>query len=106
MKNGERHGIFTDDNYGGRKGRAAMDAVMKRYFILSAIHLERRNCAYTDCDATAYYDRIIPAIQTLYHKVGVPIETARWLNKALQQMEYHMSTEFGESMEYNTSTRD
>ena len=94
MTNGERHGIFTDDNYGGRKGRAAMDAVMKRYFILSAIYLERRNCVYTDCDATACYDRMIPECTAIHlQSLGLPPPTVKYSVLLNHNMKHHIKTE-------------
>ena len=59
IANAEQHNMVPMNNSGGRKGRSAIDVVMLKYFTLGIMHMQRRNCALTDCDAKACYDRIL-----------------------------------------------
>ena len=39
-----------------------------------------RNFAFSDCDATACYDRILPhMLSMIYEKMGLPKQTCHWL---------------------------
>ena len=51
LYNAEAFGAVPPNNYGGRAGKMANDAVMLKYLSLSACQMQRRNCALTDCDA-------------------------------------------------------
>ena len=94
-------------NSGGRKVRSTIDVVMLKYFTLGIMHMQRRNCAITDCDARACYDRILPAVLYFtYHKMGSPVHECKWLARALVNMNYHMITTYEPSEEKSTTTID
>lgn len=100
IKNAEEYNMIPKNNCGGRKGRSAMDVVMLKYITLSTCTMQRRNCALTDCDARACYDRILPILLSLcYCKMGLPAEDSIWLTRALANMEYHMVTNHGISIQ-------
>ena len=98
VRNAETFNMIPMNNSGGRKGRSPIDVVMLKYFAISINHMQRTNCAITNCDARACYDRILPIILYLtYHKMGLPIHECQWLARALVNMEYHMITTHGPS---------
>ena len=108
LQQAERTHYLDDNSYGGRNGRSTNDAVMKKFFTLQTMHLERRNGAMTDCDAKACYDRIVPIVLYLsYSKAGLPHNACIWLCQALTRMQYHISTGQGLSEHYaeNSNTR-
>ena len=107
IANAEQHNMVPMNNSGGRKGRSAIDVVMLKYFTLGIMHMQRRNCALTDCDAKACYDRILPIVLYLtYHKMGLPINECKWLARALVTMKYQMITSYGPSETISTTTDD
>ena len=64
----------------------------------------RKNCAITDFDARACYDRILPHVLFLcYSKMGLPQNECVWLAKALVNMRYHILTGHGPSKETSQS---
>eukprot|EP00957_Ditylum_brightwellii_P039037 2950238-Ditylum_brightwellii.AAC.1 len=63
--------------------------------------------AYTDCDARACYDRVVLEISALaQYQAGLPMHAAKFLLKALKQMEYHIVTGYGVSKLTAKSTED
>eukprot|EP00978_Attheya_sp_CCMP212_P031043 scaffold116006_cov90-Attheya_sp.AAC.1 len=68
----EKHNLMSDEQYGGRNGRTAIDVVMLKTFTIAVLHLMRCNGAIVDCNAKACYDRILPVIiALLYYKAGL-----------------------------------
>jgi len=107
LRQAERQNFLDDNSYGGRNGRCANDAVMKKFMTLQTMHLERRNGAMTDCDAKACYDRIVPIVLYLsYSKAGLPHTACVWLCKSLTKMQYHMTTAQGVSERHTENTSD
>ena len=105
LRQAERVKYLDDNSYGGRNGRSAMDAVLKKFLTLQAMHLARSNGALTDCDAKACYDRVIPLVLYLsYSKAGLPHAACVWLCKSLTQMKYHVTTAHGISDNCSMST--
>ena len=96
VANAEHFDMVPMNNSGGRKGRSAIDVVMLKYFTLGIMHMQRRNCAITDCDARACYDRILPTVLYFtYHKMGLPVHECKWIARALVNMNYHMIKTYG-----------
>ena len=105
LRNAEQSQYLDDSNYGGRNGKTANDAVMKKFLTLQIWQLQRHNGALTDCDAKACYDRVVPMLlYQCYHKAGLPHHTCQWLKNCLTQMKYHAVTAHGISTEYSAST--
>eukprot|EP00978_Attheya_sp_CCMP212_P022683 scaffold68115_cov70-Attheya_sp.AAC.1 len=67
MKQAEKHNLLSDEQYGGQKGRSAIDVVMLMELTLGIFHLQCSNGAIT-C-----YDHIIALLVALtYSKAGLP----------------------------------
>ena len=65
--------MVPNNNHGGRNGKTANDAVMLKYLTLSIYQMQRRNFAFTNCDASTCYDRILPhMLSIIYEKMGLP----------------------------------
>ena len=81
--------------------------MLQKHLTLQAIHLQRKNFALTDCDATACYDRVVPILLYLcYSKAGLPHHLCLWLCRALTTMKYHMTTSTGISEQFSEATAD
>ena len=93
IQNAEAYNMIPMNNCGGWSGKIALDVVMLKYFTLSTCKQQRKNCALTDWDESACYDRIIPKILYLcYGKMDLPIDDCQWLARALVNMEYKVFT--------------
>eukprot|EP00957_Ditylum_brightwellii_P188984 14386738-Ditylum_brightwellii.AAC.2 len=107
LQNAEDYHHLHTSQYGGRKGRSAIDIPMSGKFILEFMHLQRANTTFTDCDAKACYDCIITIITALAeYKAGLPANACIFLTKALKQMQYSMVTAYGPSTIMNRHTKD
>eukprot|EP00957_Ditylum_brightwellii_P052311 3967749-Ditylum_brightwellii.AAC.1 len=96
-----------ENQWGGRNGRSAIDIPILKAFTLEPFHLMRANAVFTDCDACAYYNRIVAIVTGLaLHKAGLPIKMSSFLIKALKQMKYYMNTAYGVSLETNQHDDD
>eukprot|EP00957_Ditylum_brightwellii_P099918 7614235-Ditylum_brightwellii.AAC.1 len=58
--------------------------------------MTRCNAAFTDCDAKACYNRVIPEIAALaQYQAGLLDQEVTFFLRALKQMKYHMVTSYG-----------
>eukprot|EP00957_Ditylum_brightwellii_P197051 15012030-Ditylum_brightwellii.AAC.1 len=93
MEQVEKYGHLDDAQYGGRKGREAIEPAVMKLFTIEICHLQRSNAAFTDCDAKACYNRIIPAVSALLEtEAGCPTEVSTTLARTLEKLEYHPTT--------------
>ena len=73
LRSVKKQQYLSDDNYGGRNNRSAIDVVLKKVFTLTTYQLTKTNAAITDCDAKACYDRILSHVMALTNiKAGLP----------------------------------
>ena len=94
----ERFNHLNDDQYGGRKGRSAIDPVGITTLMREIFHTQRSNACYTDCDAKACYDRIHPGFASICKtNASVPENISTLCACTLRNMEYHMCTAKGVS---------
>eukprot|EP00957_Ditylum_brightwellii_P109703 8367532-Ditylum_brightwellii.AAC.1 len=67
----------------------------------------RINVAFTDCDAKACYDCVIPLVLALAQiQAGLPVKTAQFFLRALKQLKYHMVTGYGPTDKGITPTNE
>eukprot|EP00957_Ditylum_brightwellii_P004683 355912-Ditylum_brightwellii.AAC.1 len=72
MHNAEKHQYLNEDQHGGRKGQEALNIVLGKTIIFETLHFQRANFGCTNCNAKAYYYRIIPLVLLLaYFKAGL-----------------------------------
>eukprot|EP00978_Attheya_sp_CCMP212_P011662 scaffold28910_cov40-Attheya_sp.AAC.5 len=56
------HHKLAKGQWGGIPGRTAIDLVMSKEMMITILHLLCKNGAITDVDATACYNRMVPAL--------------------------------------------
>ena len=61
---------ITDEQYEENQGRRAQSIVLNKILHYGVSHQKRSEAAYTDDDADACYDRILPSL--------VSVETRKW----------------------------
>eukprot|EP00957_Ditylum_brightwellii_P160444 12214389-Ditylum_brightwellii.AAC.1 len=107
LQNEEEYHHLHTSQYGGRKGRSAIDIPMSSTFILESMHLQRANAAFTDYNTKACYNRIITIITALAeYKAGLPTSACILLAKVLKQMEYSIVTAYGLSTITNKHSKE
>eukprot|EP00957_Ditylum_brightwellii_P016439 1236110-Ditylum_brightwellii.AAC.1 len=93
MTQAEKYNHLDDAQYGGQKGREAIKPAVIKILTVKICHLQRSNAAFTDCDAKACYDRIIPAVSALLEtKAGCPEKVSTLLARTLKNLKYHPAT--------------
>jgi hypothetical protein len=74
-------GLISDCQYGIRKGRMCLSAVLLKRLSYDCIRLQCHTAAVLDNDMRACYDRIIPSQATLVaRRAGLPKHAARFHN--------------------------
>jgi hypothetical protein len=100
MYHAERHNLLHPGQYGSRKGKMAISAVLlkrRSYDIIRQTHMDA--CIF-DNDATACYDWMIPSIVMLKCRcAGMPPSATKVVCTVLQRMQYYVRTAYGISTE-------
>eukprot|EP00957_Ditylum_brightwellii_P061090 4635912-Ditylum_brightwellii.AAC.1 len=98
MTQTEKYNHLDDAQYRGQKGREAIKTAVIKILTVEICHLQRSNAAFTDCDAKAPYDRIIPAVSALLEtKAGCSEKVSTLLARTLKELKYHPTTVKGAS---------
>jgi hypothetical protein len=100
LDNAETHGLLHKAQYGSRRGKMAISAVLLKRLSYDIIRQARMDACVVDNDAAACYDRIIPSIAMIKSRhAGVPRPVAQVFLSLLFRMEYHVRTAYGVSSE-------
>eukprot|EP00957_Ditylum_brightwellii_P016630 1250647-Ditylum_brightwellii.AAC.2 len=84
---------MDDAQYGGQKGREAIEPAVIKILTVEICHLQSSNAAFTDCNEKACYDQIIPAVSALLEtKAGCPENVNIFLTRTLKELKYHPTT--------------
>eukprot|EP00957_Ditylum_brightwellii_P209561 15362266-Ditylum_brightwellii.AAC.1 len=97
----KKYNHLDDAQYGGQKGRDAIEPAVIKILTVEICYLQRSNTAFADCDAKVCYNRIIPAVSAILEtKAGCPEKVSTLLARTLKELEYHPTTAKG----YQNST--
>ena len=95
-----KEGLIHPSAYGSVPQRTAQDAVLEKILSIDMMRVKKLTGAIFDCDAKGCYDRIIPALQTIFsRRLGVPIKTARLFAMLWSVCKHHVRTRNGVSSE-------
>jgi hypothetical protein len=98
MPNAEKHGLLHPCQFGARKGKMAIEAVLLKRVSYDIIRQSRMDACVLDNDATACYDRMIPSIVMIKcRRAGMPKSAAKVVLQILKKMEYFVRTAYGTS---------
>eukprot|EP00957_Ditylum_brightwellii_P008247 623608-Ditylum_brightwellii.AAC.1 len=102
MHNAELYGHLSPSQYGGRKGRSAINIPVITVFNFDTLYLMRANMAFTYCDARACYNRTVVIMAALSEQAAVlSPEQSIFFAKTLKNLEYQLITAYGPSTEKN-----
>ena len=96
MHQAEDLNLLNDGQYGLRSFRTAIDPVFIEELQLEVSRATRNPVTFTNYDATACYDRIIPNLgMTVSRQFGVPAPVTQMNALTLQRAEYRVRTDMG-----------
>lgn len=96
MDNAEKHKLLHPQQYGSRKGRMAISAVLLKRLSYDVIRQSRMDAVMFDNDARACYDRIIPSLAAVAsRRAGMPRAAASAFLRMLFLMTYFVRTAYG-----------
>jgi hypothetical protein len=91
-------GLISDWQFGIRKGRMCISAVLLKRLSYDCIRLQRSTAVVLDNDMRACYDRIVPSQATLTtRRVGLAPRTASTMLEILANTKFHVRTAYGVS---------
>jgi hypothetical protein len=103
----EKTNFLSPVQFGNRKGRTALDALLMKIVTMDCIRLFRLNGAILNNDAAACYDRMIPALTAVHLKaLGFPDNATRTSVLLNQRAKHHIKTTAGVTDAYYQSTPD
>ena len=95
-----QHGGLPNEQFGSRPGTQATSAALLKVLSFDLVRLTRCEGTVLNNDATACYDRILPAISQLCcRRLGLPVSAAKFMLEFLRSAEYHVKTQHGVSKE-------
>ena len=107
MKTAEKHGLVSDEQYGGRNNRMAQSAVINKIMYYNISHQLGMGAAFMDDDARACYDRIITPLSSLEcTKWGLSLPIANFTTNFIHSQKFHVRTNHGVSEEFYTYDDD
>ena len=100
MDNAETHNLLHPHQFGSRKGRMAISAVLLKRLSYDHIRQTRMDAIMFDNDARACYDRMIAALAALMsRRAGMTREAAYTFLGLLFRMQYYVRTAYGVASE-------
>jgi hypothetical protein len=89
MDNAEKHNLLHPDQFGSRKGKMSISAVLPKGVSYNVIRQTRMDAIVFDKDASACYDRIIPSMAAIASRcAGMPRAAANAFLNVLLFMTY------------------
>eukprot|EP00957_Ditylum_brightwellii_P155961 11871243-Ditylum_brightwellii.AAC.1 len=100
MHNAELHRHLSPSQYGGRKGRSAINMPVITVFNSDTLYLMRSNMAFMYCDARACYNRVVVIMVALSEQAaGLSPEQSIFFVKTLKNLECQLIIAYGPSTE-------
>ena len=98
-------GQIHQSAYGSVPQRTAQDAIVEKIISLDLMRVLKLSGAIFDCDAKGCYDRIIPALQSIFsRRLGIPIRTAMFFATLWNGCKHFVRTRFGVSADFYAGT--
>jgi hypothetical protein len=98
LDNAEKHLLLHPHQYGSRKGKMCIRAVLLKHLSYDHIRQTRMDAIMFDNDSHACYDRIIVSLAAIMsRRAGMPRDAAHVLIRLLLKMENHIQTAYSNS---------
>eukprot|EP00957_Ditylum_brightwellii_P082286 6256972-Ditylum_brightwellii.AAC.1 len=103
----ESHNYLSRVQFGNRKGRTALDALLLKITTIDSLCLFCLNGGLLNNSAVACYDHMIPAVSSLHlQSLGLPESAVKHSVQFKKKMEHFVRTNAGESTEYYQHTEE
>ena len=107
IRQGELFQAFHPEQWGSRKLRSAIEAVLMKTFTYQLAELTRTPCGTFDNDAQACYDRIVTSLVNLVSlALGMPVTACTLRSSLLQHFRHRIKTASGISEDEYLSSVD
>ena len=98
MQFGESRGLFTEEQYGSRKKKSAVEHALNKWLVLDIARQNNDECIYIANDAKSCYDCILLMVAYLgMSKHGIHLLIAKCSITGLIDMEMSIRTVYGDS---------
>jgi hypothetical protein len=93
----QTEGVYSEDQYAA-PGKLCWSAILNKVIYFDLLRQMRQCGALMDNDATAAFDRVLPALCVVTcRQLGMPKQAQRFFFRLLRQMEYTVTTAHGRS---------
>lgn len=91
---------LNESQYGSRPGKLCQSVVINKILTYDILRMTQKNAAFAEFDATANYNRMIPALVALAcRRLGMKGNTTDMFLDAMENISHKVRTAFGESEE-------
>ena len=104
MAHAEENNFIAAEQYGGRKGKRAINHALNKRLTYDLIRFSRRPGALCSNDAQSCYDRVLHSIISIaFRRLGFPEPPIDCMINCIQQMKFFICTTFGTSTAFFSS---
>ena len=94
----EEHGVIPDDTFGSRKDNSSIEVSLCRLLFFDLIRQLKFNAVLGSYDAQSCYDRVVHSFTSMAARaMGIPMKIINTMLSAIQMMQFHLRTGFGDS---------
>ena len=98
MEQGEHYGLLSNEQFGSRKAKSALEHALNKRLILDLARQKKCNAIYLTNDAKSCYDRILLMVAYMtMRRFGIPINVAKCVITGLIEMVCRIRTAHGDS---------
>ena len=98
MEFGEHHGLLSNEQFGSRKAKSALEHATNKRIILDIARQNKCKAVYLTNDAKSCYDRILLMVAYMtMRRFGIPINVAKSVITGLMDMVCRIRTAHGDS---------
>ena len=99
-------GVYNEAQFAS-PGKLCISAILNKVLFFDLLRQSRQYGALSDNDATAAFDRVLPALCVVTcRQLGMPKQAQRFFFKLLRQMEYSVTTAHGTSTQTYSAIED
>lgn len=96
----EEHGVIPDDTFGSRENKSSIEVSLCRMLFFDLVRQLRFNVVLGSYDAQSCYDRVVHSFTSMaVRAMGITMQIINTMLCAIQMMQFHLRTGFGDSKE-------
>ena len=96
----EEHGVIPEDTFGSRENKSSIEVSLCRMLFFDLVRQLKFNAVLGSYDAQSCYDRVVHSFTSMaVRAMGIPMQIINTMLSAIQMMQFHLRTGFGDSKE-------